>query len=67
MQKISLYSLVYIMTAKEGVMDMAKINDIIIQASELQPGISRLLRNSTYPRYDDLSGLETNYEDGEQE
>lgn len=48
-------------------MDMAKINDIIIQASELQPGISRLLRNSTYPRYDDLSGLETNYEDGEQE
>ena len=26
---------------------MATINDIIIQASELQPGISRLLRNST--------------------
>ena len=45
---------------------MATINDIIIQASELQPGISRLLRNSTYPRYDDLSGLEINYEDGEQ-
>ena len=45
---------------------MATINDIIIQASELQLGISRLLRNSTYPRYDDLSGLEINYEDGEQ-
>lgn len=35
---------------------MANINDIMLQASELQPGISRLLRNSTYPRYDDLSG-----------
>ena len=45
---------------------MANINDIMLQASELQPGISRLLRNSTYPRYDDLSGLEINYEDGEQ-
>jgi len=45
---------------------MAKISDIIIQASELQPGISRLLRNSTYPRYDDLSGLEIDYEDSEQ-
>lgn len=29
---------------------MATINDIIIQASELRSGISRLLRNSTYPR-----------------
>lgn len=28
---------------------MATINDMIIQASELRPGISRLLRNSTYP------------------
>ena len=45
---------------------MANINDIMLQVSELQPGISRLLRNSTYPRYDDLSGLEINYEDGEQ-
>ena len=45
---------------------MANINEIMLQASELQPGISRLLRNSTYPRYDDLSGLEINYEDGEQ-
>lgn len=45
---------------------MANINDIILQASELQPGISRLLRNSTYPRYDDLSGLEIDYEDSEQ-
>lgn len=45
---------------------MATINDIIIQASELRSGISRLLRNSTYTRYDDLSGLEINYEDGEQ-
>ena len=45
---------------------MANINEIMLQASELQPGISRLLRNSTYPRYVDLSGLEINYEDGEQ-
>ena len=58
--------LFYSMTVKEEVMNMANINDIMLQASELQPGISRLLRNSTYPRYDDLSGLEINYEDGEQ-
>ena len=45
---------------------MATINSIIIQASELRLGISRPLRNSTYPRYDDLSGLEINYEDSEQ-
>ena len=45
---------------------MADINYIMRQASELQPGISRLLHNSTYDRYDDLSGLEINYEDSEQ-
>lgn len=45
---------------------MADINSIMLQASELQPGISRLLRNSTYNQYDDLSGLEIDYEDSEQ-
>lgn len=45
---------------------MADINSIMLQASELQQRISRLLRSSTYDQYDDLSGLEINYEDGEQ-
>lgn len=45
---------------------MADINSIMRQVSELQPGISRLLRNSTYNQYDDLSGLEIDYEDSEQ-
>lgn len=45
---------------------MADINNIMLQARELRPGISRLLRNSTYDRFDDLSGLEINYEDAEQ-
>ena len=45
---------------------MADINSIMLQARELQPGISRLLHNSTYHRFDDLSGLEINYEDAEE-
>ena len=45
---------------------MADINGIMLQASRLQPEISRLLRNSTYNQYDDLSGLEINYGDREQ-
>lgn len=49
MQKTLLHSLVYSMTAKKESHLMATINDMIIQASELRPGISRLLRNSTYP------------------
>lgn len=45
---------------------MADINSIMLQVSELQPRISRLLHNSTYNQFDDLSGLEINYEDSEQ-
>ena len=45
---------------------MADINCIMHQVSGLQPEISRLLRNSTYNQYDDLSGLEINYGDSEQ-
>lgn len=45
---------------------MAHINSIMKQALELQTDISRLLRSSTYHQYDDLSGLEINYEDSEQ-
>ena len=45
---------------------MANINDILVQASELQSGIDRLLRSSTYRQYDDLSGLEINQQDSEQ-
>lgn len=45
---------------------MADINSIMLQASELQHGISRLLRSSTYNQFDDLSGLEIDYEDSEQ-
>ena len=44
---------------------MADINSIMLQVSELQPRISRLLHNSTYNQFDDLSGLEINYEDSE--
>jgi len=39
---------------------------IMLQVSELQQGITRLLRSSTYNQYDDLSGLEINYEDSEE-
>ena len=45
---------------------MAHISSIMEQALELQPDISRLLRNAIYHQYDDLSGLEINYEDCEQ-
>lgn len=45
---------------------MADINSIMLQVSQLQPTISCLLRSSTYDRYDDLSGLEIDYEDSEQ-
>ncbi len=45
---------------------MADISSIMLQAQELQPRISRLLRNSTYNQYDDLSGLEIDYADSEQ-
>ncbi len=44
---------------------MADISSIMLQAQELQPRISRLLRNSTYNQYDDLSGLEIDYADSE--
>lgn len=45
---------------------MADIKSILLQATDLQPEIDRLLRNSSYHQFDDLSGLEIDYEDSEQ-
>ena len=45
---------------------MTTISEILAQASELRSQIDRLLRNSTYRQYSDLSGLEVNRLDSEQ-
>ena len=45
---------------------MADINSVLSKAVELNWNIRSLLRLSTHKEYDDLSGLEINYEDGEQ-
>lgn len=45
---------------------MLSINDIMAQATALRREITQLLHNSTYPKYDDLSGLEIDYTDCEQ-
>lgn len=49
MQKTATPPLVYIMKPKrQEANNMAHINSIMEQALELQPDISRLLRNATY-------------------
>lgn len=45
---------------------MADIKSILLQAMDLRPEIDRLLRNSSYHQFDDLSGLEIDYDDSEQ-
>lgn len=45
---------------------MADLNDVLAKAKELHWGIKSLLRLSTANEYDDLSGLEIDYEDKEQ-
>lgn len=45
---------------------MADLNTVLSKAIELNWNIRSLLRLSTYKDYDDLSGLEINYEDSEQ-
>ena len=45
---------------------MATINSILNQAMNLRQDIDRLLRASSYYQFDDLSGLEIDYEDSEQ-
>jgi|GEM_PF-998152 len=45
---------------------MADVQSILDKAVGMRWEISRLLRESTYNEYDDLSGLNINYEDAEQ-
>lgn len=45
---------------------MADVKGVMAEALGLRWEISRLLRYSTYNKYDDLSELEINYEDAEQ-
>lgn len=45
---------------------MANISDVLAKATELSRQIDSLHRLSTYKQYDDLSGLNINYEDAEQ-
>ena len=45
---------------------MATLENVLCKAMELNRNIRSLLRLSTHKEYDDLSGLEINYEDAEQ-
>lgn len=45
---------------------MADLNAVLTKAIEMNWNIRNLLRLSTYKEYDDLSGLDVNYEDCEQ-
>ena len=45
---------------------MADLQTVLAEAVRLNRDISRFLKVSTYPDYDDLSGLDIDFSDGEQ-
>ena len=45
---------------------MADLQTVLAEAVRLNRDISRFLKVSTYPEYDDLSGLDIDFSDGEQ-
>ena len=45
---------------------MANLQTVFAEAVKLERDISRFLKVSTYPEYDDLSGLDIDFSDGEQ-
>ena len=45
---------------------MADLNMALAEAVKLNRSISQFLKFSTYPDYDDLSGLDIDFADGEQ-
>ena len=45
---------------------MANLQTVFAEAVKLERDISRFLKVSTYPDYDDLSGLDIDFSDGEQ-
>jgi len=53
-------------TAEKRRSHMRKLEEVFSETKELYGRIDRLLKLSAYDQYDDLSGLDINYKDGEQ-